>query len=160
METKKLFGKAWNFLEEEKSSKEGFGKLDFGILKTMLMLAAVDGDISPDEFNHFKLQARTCAGFTDEAFDGLWRDALHGAGYLALQAKFLTKDELAVEFVREVEQDFVKELLAEKPVKWTKVFDCLNDMATVDGVYSEKERACINALVKRVGQVCREAGKR
>ena len=137
----------------EARSKGGLGKFERGVLKTMLMLAAVDGNVSASEIDAFRAMALESSGITGEAFAELWRDALHSAGYLALQAKLLRKDLLVAEFMREAEDVFVKAVASEPRSKWTKVFDGLNGIASADGDYSDVERECVNALVKRVCEV-------
>ena len=149
---------AERYIAETKAAQEGFGKLEFGILKTMLTLAAVDGDVSAQEVESFKELALANAGVSGEAFAALWRSALHGAGYLLLQSRLLPRDRLAEEFVREAEADFIEALMAERRVKWTRAFDCLNAIAAADGDYSPVERACVNALVARVRQIIMERG--
>ena len=149
---------AERYIAETKAAQEGFGKLEFGILKAMLMLAAVDGDVSVREIDSFRDLALANAGVSGETFAALWRSVLHAAGYLLLQSRLLARERLVEEFVREAEADFVEELVAERRVKWTRAFDCLNAMAAADGDYSPVERACVNALVARVRQVVKERG--
>ena len=84
---------------------------DFAVLRTLLLLAAVDGEVSQGELDYFRSlieQYRDdVGGRTREA---LWKSALHGAGYLILQSRFVSRDELIAAFVEEAEGDFVKVL--------------------------------------------------
>ena len=127
-----------------------FDKPDFAVLKTMLMLAAVDGEVSPDEIESFRGLAEKCRGYNDESFETLWESALHSAGYLLLQSRLLDRDALAAAFVREAEGGFVGEIIQEESESRNRAFDCLVKMASADGDYSSVERACIEALTRRV----------
>jgi len=137
-------------LFDDLTGKNKFGKLDFGILKTMMMLAAVDGDVAADEIGRFKEMAAKCRGYNGESFDVLWEEALRSAGYLLLQTHLLTQEELAAAFVREAEKDFVGEVIQEVSKDRERAFECLAAMAAADGDYSDIERRCIAALTKRV----------
>ncbi len=128
------------------TGKNRFTDFDFAILKTMLMLAAVDGEISPNEIETFKTLAEKCRGYNGTSFDKLWSSALHSAGYLLLQSKFLNPDELAKEFVNEAKKDFVDEIVLEQSANRQRAFDHLKKMASADGMYSDVERTCIEAL--------------
>ena len=127
-----------------------FSKVDFGILKTLLMLAAIDGEFSAEEMALFKDLAKKCTGYSGKSFTTLWKDALHGAGYLVLQSRFMSKKELAAEFVREVEKDFIAEIATAPRADRERAFRRLETMASADGDYSEIERECIVALAGRV----------
>jgi len=127
-----------------------FGGTDFGTLKVMLMLAAVDGEVTADEIARFKEMAKRCPGCNGESFEALWEEALHGAGYLLLQSRLLSEGELVAAFVREAEKDFVGEVIQEVREDRERAFECLVGMAAADGVCSEIERRCIEALARRV----------
>ncbi len=127
-----------------------FGRADFGVLKTLLMLAAIDGEISAEEMVLFKDLAKKCTGYSGKSFTALWKDALHSAGYLVLQSRFMSKKELAAEFAREVEKDFVAEIAPASKADRERAFRRLETMASADGDYSEVERECVNALADRV----------
>ena len=135
---------------DELTGKNRFDKLDFVLLKTALMLAAVDGEIAADEVARFKDLAGKCRGYSGEAFETLWDAAVRSAGYLLLQARFLGREELAAAFVKEAERDFVGEVVLETAAERIRAFDFLDRMAMADGDYSEIERDCIVALVKKV----------
>ena len=136
------------------SSREGKHWLrpsDFAVLRTLLLLAAVDGEVSPGELDYFRSlidQYRDdIGGRTREA---LWKSALHGAGYLILQGRFLTRDELIAAFVEEAEGDFVEALATGTNNEVKAAFDMLQSMAQADGTFSDLEGDCLVALVKRV----------
>ena len=131
------------------SGNTGFGKVDLGILMTLMRLAAVDGRIDDDEIAFFKDAAERCRGYSGEAFEDLWKNALRSAGYLMLQARYLNREQIVATFISETENGFVKEIKFESPAEWERAFACLDEMAAADGERSEIESACIAALVKR-----------
>ena len=135
------------------TGKNRFERLDFVLLKTALMLAAADGEVAADEIVRFKDLASKCRGYSGESFDSLWDAALRSAGYLLLQSRFLGHDELIAAFVKEAEKDFVGEVILETAEERIRAFDFLDRMAMADGGYSEIERDCIVALVKKVKAV-------
>ena len=130
--------------------KNMFGKEDFVILKTALMLAAVDGEVGADEVGRFKELAAKCRGYNGESFDVLWEQALRSAGYLLLQSRFLGPEELAAVFVKEAERDFVGEVILVTREERVRAFELLDRMAMADGDYSAVEHACIAALAQKV----------
>ena len=132
------------------TGKNRFEKLDFVLLKTALMLAAADGEVAADEVVRFKDLAAKCRGYSGETFEALWDAALRSAGYLLLQSHFLGHDELVAAFAKEAEKDFVGEVILETSEERIRAFDFLDRMAMADGEYSEIERDCIVALVKKV----------
>lgn len=135
------------------AGKDKFEKADFFLLKTALMLAAVDGEVGDDEVARFREFAAKCRGYSGESFDELWENALRSAGYLLLQSRFLERDELVAAFVREAEADFVAEAVQETSGERARAFRFLEQMAKADGEYSEIERACLESLVQTVKSV-------
>ena len=144
-----LMGRLKNIFAEL-TGKNRFERLDFVLLKTTLMLAAADGEVAADEVVRFKELAAKCRGYNGETFETLWDAALRSAGYLLLQSHFLGHDELVAAFVKEAEKDFVGEVILETAEDRVRAFDFLDRMAMADGEYSEIERDCIVALVKKV----------
>ena len=140
-------------LFDELSGKNRFGNPDFVLLKTMMMLAAMDGEIADDEVDRFKELAAKCRGYNGESFETLWDAALRSAGYLLLQSRFLDQEGLVAAFVAEAEKDFVGEVVQETAAERIRAFDFLDRIAMADGDYSEIERDAIVALVKRVRAV-------
>lgn len=127
-----------------------FGREDAVLLKTALMLAAVDGEVSESEVSSFRELASKCRGFNGASFEELWDGALRSAGYLMLQSRFLGRDELVATFVNEAEKDFVGVAALETSEERHAAFRLFERMAAADGEYSEIERACLDALSKRV----------
>ena len=134
----------------ELTGKNKFGKPDFVLLKTMMMLAAMDGEIAGDEVGRFRELAAKCRGYNGESFETLWDAALRSAGYLLLQSRFLDHEGLVAAFVAEAEKDFVGEIVLLTAEERIRAFDFLDRIAMADGDYSEIERDCIVALVKKV----------
>lgn len=141
-------------VESVLSTREGkhwLGPVDFAVLRTLLLLAAVDGEVSQGELDYFRSlidQYRDdIGGRTREA---LWKSALHGAGYLILQGRFLTRDEMVAAFVEEAEGDFVEMLATGSNDEVKSAFNLLQTMAQADGTFSDLEGDCLVALVKRV----------
>ena len=134
----------------ELTGKNRFGKEDFVLLKTALMLAAVDGEVGADEVGRFKELAAMCRGYNGESFEVLWEQALRSAGYLLIQSRFLGQDELAAAFVKEAERDFVGTVILETQEERVRAFELLDRMAMADGDYSAIEHACIAALAQKV----------
>lgn len=139
------------------TGKNKFGKEDFVLLKTALMLAAVDGEVGADEVGRFKELAEKCRGYNGESFDALWEQALRSAGYLLIQSRFFGQDELAAAFVKEAEKDFVGTVVLETTEERTRAFELLERMAMADGDYSAVERASIAALAQKVKSARDEA---
>ena len=132
------------------TGKNRFGKEDFVLLKTSLMLAAVDGEVAADEVGRFKELAAKCRGYNGESFEVLWDQAVRSAGYLLIQSRFLGPDELAAAFVKEAEKDFVGTVILETREEHARAFELLDRMAMADGDYSAIEHACIAALAQKV----------
>ena len=141
----------------ELTGKNKFGRPDFVLLKTMMMLAAMDGEIADDEVDRFRELAAKCRGYNGESFEALWDSALRSAGYLLLQSRFLDQEGLVAAFVAEAEKDFVGEVVQLTAEERIRAFDFLDRMAMADGDYSEIERDSIVALVKKVRSVREKA---
>lgn len=135
--------------------KRKFSSVDFATLKTAMMLAALDGDVSPEELASFREMASGCKGCTPKSFAKLWEEALRSTGYLLVQSKILPSDKLVELFVSEVKNSFVGEVSAEVSAERQHAFDVLAEMAGADGDFSEIERRAIEALKTSV-KACRE----
>lgn len=127
-------------------SKRNFSSVDFVTLKTAMMLAAVDGDVSSEELASFREMASGCRGCTPKSFEKLWEEALRSTGYLLVQSKILPEDELIALFVREATHSFVGEVSAEVSEDRRHAFDVLAEMASADGDFSDVESRAIKAL--------------
>lgn len=127
-------------------SKRSFSAFDFVTMKTAMMLAALDGDVSAEELVSFRDMASGCRGCTPQSFAKLWDEALRSAGYLLVQSKILPEDELIALFVREATDSFVEEVSAEVSEDRRHAFDVLAEMAAADGDISDVESRAIKAL--------------
>lgn len=136
---------------EGERERRWLGSVDFAIVRTLLLLAAVDGEVSADELDFFR---SVMDGYRDNVNgmtrDALWRSALHGAGYLVLQARLLPREELVAEFVHEAEADFVGEVSLLSDGEREGAFDRLREIARADGELSEVESECLLALEQRI----------
>lgn len=132
------------------SGANRFSKEDALLLKTALMLAAVDGEVSEDEIARFKAYAEKCRGYNEVSFESLWDKAVRSAGYLLLQSRFLPKEELVAAFVKEAEIDFVGKFILTTDEEREHAFAFMERMAKSDGDYSEIEQACLTALFDAV----------
>ena len=127
-------------------ARRNFSSVDFATLETAMMLAALDGEVSDAELKSFREMALSCRGCTPKSFAKLWDKALRRMGYLLVQSKLLTSDELVALFVSEVTGTFVGEVSAEVSAERQHAFDVLTEMASADGDFSEIERRAIDAL--------------
>ena len=130
--------------------KRKLNRFDSGVLVAMLMLSAVDGEISKSELDRAQELMKRCEGGSDSSFAKAWDAALHSAGYILIQARLLPREDLVAAFVREAERPFVAEAAQEATEDRDRAFQFLESVAAADGDYSEVERACIQALVGRV----------
>ena len=87
----------------------------------------------------------------------MWDEALRSAGYILLQSRFLDHEGLVAVFIAEAEKDFISEVVLKTAEERIRAFDFLDRMAMADGDYSEIERDCIVALVKKVRSVREKA---
>lgn len=150
MGSKSVIDKVVDFFVNLEPGARKFSSVDFAVLKTMLRVAAVDGDITKDEIARFREAAEQCRGCNDASFAKLWEAAQRSAGYLLLLSRELDKDDLVKAFVRESEPDFVGNVVFEARAEREQAFARLEEVAMSDGSYSDVERACITALVERV----------
>lgn len=132
------------------ATKRNFGKLDAAMLKTAMMLAALDGDVSAEELATFKEMARNCEGCTEHSFAKLWEESLRATGYLLVQSRILSPEELVALFVEETKRQFVEQVANDVGLDRDRPFAFLEEMANSDGDFSEIERNAIDALSKQV----------
>lgn len=145
-----IFGKLFPLMSKRvRHAADGY-PVSLGLLKTMMMIAAVDGDISKPEMALYWKYAQQLKENDDITLADIWKKALGGAGYLAMQALLLSEDELVDEFLKEVERDFVQKVASEPSEARKQAFECLKAMGEADGEYSPVERRCIFELMKRV----------
>ena len=110
---------------------------DSAVLKALMMLAAVDGEISREEMSLYHGLAQEFRGESAAAFDGLWERSVRAMAYIGFLSEMLQPEDLVDEFVREA---------GEVPRRFIVP---LERMAAADGDYSRIERDCISALAKK-----------
>lgn len=124
---------------------------DCAVLRTLMLLAAADGEVSRDELAYFRSVIDEYRdGIGGLTRDALWKSALHGAGYLILQGQFLSRDERIAAFVEEAASDFIEEMATCSDEERRVAFGHLEEMARADGVFSDMERDCLLALESRI----------
>jgi len=133
--------------------KERINKIDLGILKVALMIAALDGDITEAEYAAFDALAKKSRGYTPENAEQAIRAAMRSAGYLMLLSKRVKTAELVKAFLAEAKEALPDgfaygsiEDVRRAVVTWIAV-------GMSDGDYSARERACIEALRKHFAEL-------
>jgi len=151
-------GVALNKLSEFLSNRmpakdDDFSHVAFDVLKTMMLLAAVDGTISRAEVSRFWTCAQEIGSFPGDELRDLWKSALCSAGYLSLQCKLTDIGASTDEFMRLVEEGLVKKLARATESVRGRALDCLRSMADADGDFSPVEKSCVDALIRRLGEM-------
>ena len=132
--------------------RKRFGRMDFAMLKTMMLLAAVDGDISIGELAQFRKKAGECRGFDVENFASLWATAEDAAEEIRRLVGKVSESELIGAFVKAASPDFVDEVVQGSSVERDHAFSALEEMAASEDGISEIERKCLVALARFVRQ--------
>jgi len=136
-ETGKLFGR-----------NERMDKTDLGVLKVAFMVAALDGEVTDAEYAAFDALAKKCRGYTPEGAEAALKDAMHAAGYLMLLSRRTTTDKLVDAFISEAEIALPIGFAYGTPEDVRRAVVTWIAVGMSDGDYSERERACIEALRK------------
>lgn len=133
--------------------REHIGKTDMGVLKVAFMVAALDGEVTEDEYATFDALAKKCRGYTPEGAAEALDAAMRSAGYLMLLSKRVKQTELVKAFIAEAKaalpNGFAHFDLADVRnaiVTWIA-------MGLSDGDYSAREKACIEALRKNFAEM-------
>ena len=117
---------------EVRVEKRQFG---WAVFRTVMMLAAVDGEITKEELSFYRKQAETFRSGNAAEFDALWAESVKGMAYIGFLSEMLEPEKLVREFVREVGKGLGADDIA-----------TLERMAAADGNYSRIERDCVSAL--------------
>lgn len=118
------------FSEQGRSEGGGeSGESESAVLKAMMMLAAVDGEISKEELSLYRKFAKASAE--------QWERSVRAMAYIGFLTEMLEPEEIVREYVREA---------GEIP---SRFIAALEQMASADGDYSRIERNCISALAKK-----------
>ena len=123
--------------EMRKCGDEGNGELGRAVFRAVMMLAAVDGEISKDELAYYRELAERMRGRNADGCDALWAESVKGMAYIGFLSEMLEPEDLVREFVREVGKGLGADDIA-----------TLERMAAADGNYSRIERDCVAALVR------------
>ena len=125
-----------------------YGKVDLGIVKVALMVAALDGEITEEEYKALDALVKKCRGYTKKAADTAMTEAMRSAGYLLLFGRRASDREFVKAFVAEARmalpngfEDLSVEEVRRAIVMWIA-------MGMSDGDYSSREKKCIEAVRK------------
>ena len=113
------------------------GEFGWAVFRTVMMLAAVDGEIDRDELSLYRELAERMRDGNAAEFDDLWAESVKEMAYIGVLSEMLAPEELVGEFVREAGAGLGADGIA-----------TLERMAAADGDYSRIERDCISALAK------------
>ena len=116
--------------------KNRFGREDFVLLNTVMMLAAVDGEISKEELSLYRMLAQEFRGTNAASSDARWERSVRAMAYIGFLTEMLPPEEVVREYVREAGR-IPRRFIAP-----------LERMASADGDYSRIERDCVSALAK------------
>ena len=136
---KEMIGKLLSSELRVSSSESRVGKQQFGwaVFRAVMMLAAVDGEITKEELSLYRELAEKFRKGDAADFDALWAESVKGMAYIGFLSEMLEPEKLVREFVREVGKGLGADDIA-----------TLERMAMADGEYSAIERDCIAALAK------------
>ena len=125
-----------------------YGKVDLGIVKVALMVAALDGEVTEEEYKALDALVKKCRGYTKKAADKAMSEAMRSAGFLLLFGRRASDREFVKAFVAEARtalpngfEDLSVEEVRRAIVMWIA-------MGMSDGDYSAREKKCIEAIRK------------
>lgn len=150
---KLLSGLKFKYLDGLAAVDDRLGEADSAALRVAMMVSALDGDVTAEELDAFETLAKRCRGYTGESAAAVLKLGLRSAGYLALQAKRLSGDELVAEFCGEALTAVSNVLTLGDSRDVRRAFVMWTAMAMADGEYSAIERACIRALREKLGEM-------
>ena len=134
---------SFNFKKFSKASRT-----DFGVLKVAFMVAALDGEVTDDEYKALDALAKKCRGYSPEVAEQALDEAMRSAGYLLLLSRRSGDAKLIDAFLNEAQAALPMgfaylsiEDVRRAVVTWIA-------MGMSDGDYSEREKKCIEALRK------------
>ena len=131
----------WKYGNGEMGKRGDVGSREFGwaVLRAVMMLAAVDGEIAKEELAQYRELAEKLRGGDVADFDALWAESVRGMAYIGFVSEMLEPEELVREFVREAGRGLGTDGIA-----------ALERMAFADGAYSRIERECVSALANLI----------
>lgn len=129
--------------------KDRISKADICILKVAFLVAAIDGEVTAEEFTVFDAMARRCKGYDEEQGGNVLDDAMRSAGYLLLVSSRLSDTALVKAFIDEVDRVLPAGYAYFQTVaELRRAFITWIAMGMSDGDYSIREKKCIDALRK------------
>lgn len=144
MKIKDLIGNTSKFIGSLKLKRDPkLAKLDFGILRVSLMVAALDGKVQPSEIETFKALAKKCRGYSAKSANEAMQAAIKSAGYLALLAQTGPRKLLLEAFADEALCVMPSGFLNGSMEDVRRAFVQWVAMAMGDGEYSGVEREAI-----------------
>ena len=135
-----LSGLRFNYQKEEDAS--ALGKVDFGVLTVAMMVAALDGEISPDELSAFERLAKKCR-VSEGEHKAYYDSALHSAGYILLKQKTCGEKLLVEAFLAEAERVLPRGFTGGKVEDVRRALVIWTAMGMSDGNFSGIERLCV-----------------
>lgn len=129
------------------------GKTDLGVLKVAFLVAALDGEVSDGEYAAFEAMAKKCRGYTPENAAAALDEAMRSAGYLMLLSKRVKRADLVKAFIREAKAALPKGFAYFDLADVRRAVVTWMAMAYSDGEYSDREKACIEALRKEFAEM-------
>jgi len=130
-------------------------KLDFGILKVSLMVAALDGEVLPEEVQAFCTLAKKCRGYGETAFRNVRESAFRSAGYLALLARHGSRKELLKAFTEDAVAALPEGFACGKLADVRRAFVMWIAMGVSDGSFSAVEREAVESLRLALAEIKR-----
>lgn len=148
-----LSGLKFNYLKEDDSD---LGRVDFGVLTVAMMIAALDGEIEPDEFKAFSKLADGCRVSKGERA-ARYTAALHSAGYMLLMARSgVSAKALSLIFLDEAERVLPAGFAGGRTEDVRRALVLWISMGLADGEFSGNERACVKAFCSRVAEIMKK----
>ena len=139
------------FLTVFKSGR--IGRTDLGVLKVAFMVAALDGEVTENEYQTFELLAKSCRGYTPKAAADALKGAMRSAGYLLLLSRRAKEAELVKEFVAEAQAALPNGFAYSSIEDVRRAVVLWIAMGLSDGDYSARERKCVEALRKHFAEL-------
>lgn len=141
---RELFLSCFNARQSDVVARRGTLGVAFAVLRAMMMMAAVDGEITREELSLYRQLAEEFHDVDAESFEEQWEQSVRAMAYMGFLSEVVSPEELAGEFAREVRSGFAD--VAE--ITTAHVQTALERMAVADGLYSRIERDCIAALAR------------
>lgn len=140
---RELFLACFKGREKAFSDAKGVEAQVVAVLKAMMMLAAVDGEIAKEELSLYRKLAEEYRGDDPEHFEAQWERCVRAMAYIGFLSEILSPEELVEAYAGEV-----KSALAEAGGDGAheRLIAALEEMAKADGNFSRIERDSIAAL--------------